>query len=143
VVNEARTIKVKVPAGIEHGQTLRLKGMGEAVSGGTPGDLYVRISVTPHKNITRSGNDLYVTLHIKLTDAILGAQFDIETLDGIKSITVPAHSQIGDNIILRDLGVPVSKSKRGNFIVKLHITLPKKLSKEAKRLIEELRNEGI
>jgi molecular chaperone DnaJ len=143
VVNEPRTIKVQVPAGIQNGETLRLAGMGEAVSGGKSGDLYIRVSVTPHPTVVRQGNDLISKLQIKLSDALLGAQYAIETLDGSKPITVPAGTKIGDTIVLKGFGVPVSASKRGNFVVKLDIKLPEKLSKRAKEIIEELKSEGI
>lgn len=143
VVHDTRTIKVSVPAGIENGETLRLSGMGEAIQGGTPGDLYVRVAVTPHSHIKRRGVDLYTTLDIKLTDALLGAQYAIETLDGQKSVTIPAGTKIGSTVTLKDIGVPIGKSKRGNFVVELNIKLPEKLSKEARVIIEELKKEGI
>ncbi len=143
VVNEARTIKVSVPAGIQNGETLRLQSMGEAIKGGPSGDLYVRVSVTPHKSITRVQHDLLSTLSIKLTDALLGAQYAVETLDGPVSITIPAGTKIGDTVTLKQHGVPTSSSKRGNFIVKLNIALPEKLSKHAREVIEELKKEGI
>ncbi len=143
VVTEPRTIKINVPAGIQNGETLRLGGMGEAVSGGKAGDLYVRVTVTPHKSIVRQGNDLVTQLSIKLSDALLGAQYAIETLDGQKAITVPAGTRVGDTVVLKGLGVPISSSKRGNFIVQLTITLPEKLSKRAKEIIQQLKEEGI
>ena len=143
VVNETRTIKINVPAGIQNGETLRLGGMGEAIQSGKPGDLYVRVTVTPHATIVRQNNDLATTLQIKLTDALLGAQYAIETLDGQKMVTVPAGTKVGDTVTLKGLGVPVSANKRGNFIVKLNIKLPEKLSKNAREIIERLKDEGI
>lgn len=143
IVNEARTIKIAVPAGIQNGETLRLQGMGEAIKGASSGDLYVHVTVTPHKTITRVQNDLVSTLSIKLTDALLGAQYAVETLDGSMPVTVPAGTKIGDTVVLKNHGVPTSASKRGNFIIKLNITLPEKLSKRAKEVIEELKKEGI
>lgn len=143
IVTEARTIKVSVPAGIQNGETLRLQNMGEAIKGGQSGDLYVRVSVTPHKSISRANNDLVSVLSIKLTDALLGAEYAIETLDGSLPIHIPAGTKIGDTVTLKNHGVPVSSSKRGNFIVKLNISLPEKLSKHAREVIEELKKEGI
>lgn len=143
VVRDTRTIKLAVPAGIQNGETLRLSQMGEAVSGGPSGDLYVRITVTPHKTIQRKGADLYTTLDIKLTDALLGAQYAVETLDGSMPVAIPAGTKIGSMVTLKEKGVPISKSKRGNFIVQLNIKLPEKLSKESKELIEELKKQGI
>ncbi len=143
IVNEARTIKVSVPAGIQHGETLRLQGMGEAIKGGQSGDLYVHISVTPHKTITRQHNDLSSTLSIKLTDALLGAEYAVETLDGTVPVIIPAGTKVGDTVVLKQHGVPTGSHKRGNFIIKLNISLPEKLSKKAKDIIEELKKEGI
>lgn len=143
VVHEPRTIKINVPAGIQNGETLRLQGMGEAIPGGNHGDLYVRIMVVPHKSILRHNNDLVSHLNIKLTDALLGAQYAVETLDGSQSVTIPAGTKVGDSIVLKGFGVPINDKKRGNFIIKLNISLPEKLSKRAKEVIEELKKEGI
>ncbi len=142
VVNENRTIKLTIPAGIQNGETLRLGGMGEAITGGSSGDLYVHVSVTPHKSIVRQHNDLVTTLQIKLTDALLGAQYAVETLDGSIPVTIPAGTRVGDSTTLKGYGVPVG-NKRGNFIIKLNISLPEKISKHAKEIIEELKKEGI
>lgn len=143
VVKDTRTIKLSVPAGIQNGETLRLSSMGEAIQGGQSGDLYVHISVTPHKTIQRKGVDLYSTLDIKLTDALLGAQYSIETLDGQAPIAIPAGAKIGSTVVIKEKGVPISKSKRGNFVVQLNIKIPEKLSRESKELIEELKKHGI
>jgi molecular chaperone DnaJ len=143
VVRDTRTIKLSVPAGIQNGETLRLSGMGEAIQGGPSGDLYVHISVTPHRTIQRKGTDLYSTLDIKLTDALLGAQYSVETLDGQEPIAIPAGTKIGSTVVIKEKGVPTSKSKRGSFIVQLNIKIPEKLSKESKQLIEELKKQGI
>lgn len=143
VVNDTRTIKIAVPAGIQNGETLRLSSMGEAISGGQSGDLYVHITVNPHKSIQRKSSDLYTTLDIKLTDALLGAQYSVETLDGSLPISVPAGTKIGSTIVLKEKGVPINKTKRGNFVVQLNIKLPEKLSKETKEIIEELKKQGI
>jgi molecular chaperone DnaJ len=143
VVNDTRTIRITVPAGIQNGETLRLSGMGEAVQGGQAGDLYVHISVAPHKTISRKGTDLYANLDIRLTDALLGNTYEIETLDGTKKVEVPSGTKINSQVILKGFGVPTSRSHRGNFVVNLNIKMPEKLSKEAKVLIEELKKEGI
>jgi molecular chaperone DnaJ len=143
VVNESRTIKVSIPAGIQNGETLRLGGLGEAIQGGTSGDLYIRIGVATHKTIVRQKNDLISNLSIKLTDALLGAEYAVETLDGTIPVTIPAGTRVGDDITLKGYGVPISSHKRGNFIIKLNITLPAKLSREARDIIEKLKKEGI
>lgn len=143
VVNENRTIKLTIPAGIQNGETLRLGQMGEAITGGPSGDLYVHVTVHQHKSIVRINNDLVTTLQIKLTDALLGAQYAVETLDGSIPVTIPAGTRVGDSTVLKGYGVPISSNKRGNFIIKLNIVLPEKLSKRSKEIIEELKKEGI
>ncbi|MFZ4500204.1 MAG: molecular chaperone DnaJ [Minisyncoccia bacterium] len=143
VVTEARTIKINVPSGIQNGETLRLSGMGEAISGGQSGDLYVHVSVSPHKTISRQGSDLIASHSIKLTDALLGTEHSIETLDGKIDFTIPSGTKVGDTVVLKNHGVPVNSSKRGNLIIKLNITLPEKLSKKAKEIIEDLKKEGL
>jgi len=117
--------------------------MGEAIKGGQSGDLYVHISVTPHKTIVRQHHDLISSLNIKLTDALLGAEYAVETLDGTVPVIIPASTKVGDTVTLKQHGVPTGGSKRGNFIIKLNIALPEKLSKRAKEVIEELKKEGI
>jgi DnaJ-class molecular chaperone len=77
---------------------IRMSGMGEAISGGTAGDLYIKINVTPHAIFQRSGNDLVMTLNIKLSDALLGTKYPIETLDGKIEIKIPEG--VGINEIL-------------------------------------------
>jgi molecular chaperone DnaJ len=99
--------------------------MGEAIQGSDAGDLYVKIIVASHKSIFRKGSDLYSNLDIRLTDALLGARHDIETLDGAKSVEIPSGTKINSQVVLKGLGVP------------------KKISKEAKAFIEELKKEGI
>lgn len=142
VVNEPRTIKITVPAGIQHGETLRLSGLGEAIKSGQSGDLYVHVSVSPHKTITRQGNDLIMILPIKLTDALLGTDYDIETLDGTETVSIPSGTTVGEMVTLKGKGVPHG-ARRGNLIIKLDIKLPQKLSKHAKEVIEQLKKEGI
>lgn len=136
------SIKVSVPAGIQNGEMIRLSGRGEAAAGGVPGDLYVKIHVRPHALITRDGDNLHTTLHIKLSDALLGSMYDIETLDGKLSLKIPAGIKYGESLRVKGKGVPQGGS-RGDFLVKVIIDLPKKLSRQAKKLVEELKEQGI
>jgi molecular chaperone DnaJ len=143
VVRDTRTIKLSVPAGIQNGETLRVTGMGEAIQGGASGDLYVHITVSPHKTIKRQGYDLYTSLDIKLTDALLGTQYTLETLDGAVKVSVPSGAHLGSTVTIKEKGVPSGRSKRGNFVVQLNIKLPEKLNKESRALVEELKKQGI
>ncbi len=135
-------IEIKIPAGIQNGEMIRMTGRGEAVQGGTPGDLYVKIHVKKHDTITRDGATLYTNLHIKLSDALLGNTYQVETLDGDVAIKIPAGVKHGELLRIKNKGVQQGNS-RGDFMVKIAIDIPQKLSRQAKKLIEELRGEGI
>lgn len=135
-------ISINVPAGIQNGEVVRMTGRGEAVVNGQPGDFYIKVHVEPHKTIMRDDCTLSTKLPIKLTDALLGATYSIETLDGAVNIKIPAGITHGELIRIKDKGVP-STHGRGDFMVKISIETPKKLSKAARKLIEELKAEGI
>ena len=136
---------LKVPAGISNGEMIRMSQMGEAVAGGSTGDLYVKINVMSHKIWKREGNDLVTTHSIKLTDALLGVKHNIDGLDGKIEIEVPVGASNGEVLRVRGRGVPHihDKHKRGDVLVKLSIVMPKKLSRKAMSFIEGLKEEGI
>lgn len=145
VVNTREEINISVPAGISNGEMIRMTGMGEAMAGGVTGDLYVKINITPHKLWKREGNDLSIIHEIKLTDALLGVKHSIDGLDGKIEIDIPSGAATGEVLRVRGRGVPHlhEKSKRGDVLVKLHINMPKKLSKKAMTFIEGLQEEGL
>lgn len=143
VTKDTSTLNVVIPPGVQNGEMLRLGRMGEAVRGGETGDLYLQITVEPHPTITRDGNRLVTTLDIKLTDALLGAQYAVETIDGSIPVTIPAGTKIGSIVTLKNHGVPSPQGKRGDFLIKLNIKLPEKISSKAKAIIETLKEEGI
>ncbi len=142
VVRAQEEIEVKVPAGIENGEVIRMTGRGEAIANGQPGDLYVKISVEPHKTIKRDGSNLIANLPVKLSDALLGGVYEVETLDGAIDIKIPAGITHGELLKIRERGVSTERG-RGDFLVRVSILMPKKLSKKAEKLIDELRKEGI
>jgi molecular chaperone DnaJ len=119
-----------------------MTGRGEATASGQPGDLYIKVHAEGHKSIRREGSTLYSNLPIKLTDAILGGSYRVETLDGTIDVKIPAGIAHGELIRIKDKGVPSDRG-RGDFMVKVSIEIPKKLSKKAQKLIEELKEEGI
>lgn len=135
-------IKITIPAGIENGEMIRMTGRGEAVRGGTAGDLYIKVHVQKHPSIVREGLHLKSVLQIKLTDALLGATYTVETLDEPIKLKVPAGIKSGDMLRIRNKGVRDGNA-RGDFLVKVVIDTPQKLSRRAKKLVEELREEGI
>jgi molecular chaperone DnaJ len=142
VVASTQEIELKVPAGVDDGSTIRLREKGEAVSGGTRGDLYVNIRVKPHKHFTREGELVLSTEHISFTEAALGATIKVPTVDGDVNMKVPAGTQSGTDFKLTGHGAPKLSSRgssetRGAHIVTIIVTTPTKLSKRQEELLRE------
>ncbi len=135
-------IEIAIPAGIQNGEMIRMTGRGEAMPHGQSGDLYVKIHVKPHQTIKREGINLISPLHLKLSDALLGSTYHIETLDGSVDIKIPAGVKHGELLRIKGKGVP-QDGRRGDFMVKISIDMPQKLSRKARKLIEELQEDGI
>lgn len=136
-------IDINIPAGIEPGEMIRMTGRGEGIKGGTPGDLYIKVHVQRHATIHRNDIHLESALKIKLSDALLGGTQSVETLDGAIDIKIPEGIKHGEILRIKGKGVPIGNSSRGDFHVKISIELPQKLSRSARKLVEELRNEGL
>lgn len=136
-------IKVSVPAGVEDGEMIRMPGKGEATAGGSAGDLYVKLHIKNDPAFAREGNNLITDLSLKMTDALLGAEYHIRTLEGEEKLDVPAGIQHGELIRVRGKGVPYGRGLRGDLLVRAQIEFPKKLNKKSKDLIEKLREEGL
>lgn len=135
-------IKVKIPAGIDDGMSIRLRGKGgEAPEGGTEkGDLYVKIRVKPHKNLTREGAIILSEEKISMVDAALGCEIEVETVDGPITMKVPAGTQSGTPFKLSGHGVPFrADGDRGPHIVTIIVETPKNLSRKQKELLEEFK----
>lgn len=141
--NSTDEITVTVPPGVEEGTTLRLSGMGDAMAGGQAGDLYIRVKVRPHPVFRREENNLLMDLHIKLSTAILGAEQSIKTLDGDISLKIPEGVRHGEVLRVRGKGIPSERGKRGDLLVTIVVEMPKKLSRSARALIDELKKEGM
>ncbi len=132
-----RTIKLKVPAGIDDGATIRLHEHGEAIGNGQKGDLYVHIQVRAHKNFTREGDIILSEQHIGMIDAALGTEVDVMTVDGKVRMKVPAGTQSGTDFKLSNHGVPHMKSdKRGPHIVSIIVDIPTRLSRKQRQILE-------
>jgi len=132
-------IMVTIPAGVENGKRVSIPRQGDAgPAGGPPGDLYVFIRVKPHEFFERQAEDLYCAIPISVTQAALGAEIQVPTLEGktIK-VKVPAGIQNGKMLRIRDEGVPIM-GRRGNLYIKLMVQVPVKLSKRGRELMEEL-----
>ncbi|MBD3311515.1 MAG: molecular chaperone DnaJ [Candidatus Magasanikbacteria bacterium] len=134
---------VKIPAGINNGEAIRLAGKGESAGiNGNPGDLYVRVHVKEDPKFKRQGFDIYTEEHISYSQAVLGDKIEIETLDGDKKLVIPAGTQSHQQFKLKNLGVPrLNRSGRGDQYVKVIVDVPKRVSRKAKKLLSELGNE--
>ncbi len=143
VLRKEEEVAINIPPGIENGEVIKVSGGGEAVSGGVAGDLYIKVHVTKHPLFMKDGRNLVTNLNIKLTTALLGGEYKLTTLDGEVVIKIPAGVAHGEILRLRNKGVPYDKNRRGDLLIKLNIQLPNKLSKDATRLVEELKKEGI
>lgn len=144
VTKRSEEINIVIPPGIEAGEMIRMSGKGEAAPDGVSGDLYVRLHVEKDKVFRKEGNNLAMNLQVKLSDALLGGSYDVETLDGKISVKIPNGISHGEILRVKGRGVPSGAgSKRGDLMIKIDIEIPKKLSKKSEELIKKLKEEGI
>ncbi|CAH0992227.1 Chaperone protein DnaJ [Sinobacterium norvegicum] len=138
-VEETKTLSVKVPAGVDTGDRIRLSGEGEASpDGGAPGDLYVQMSVRQHPIFERDGKHLYCEVPISFVDAAIGGELEVPTLDGRVKLKIPAETQTGKMFRIRGKGVaPVRGGSAGDLMCKVAIETPVSLTKKQKELLEE------
>ena len=136
-----RTVTVKIPAGVHDGQAVRLSGEGEAGQHGAPrGDLYCYVKVKKHPFLLRDGDNLLCELPVSFALSALGATVEVPTLEGIEELDVPAGTQPGDTIQIRNRGLPrLGHSGRGDLYVRIAVEIPRKLNKRQKQLLEEFR----
>jgi molecular chaperone DnaJ len=134
------TVVFDVPAGVLEGMDLRVAGQGNAgVAGGPPGDLIVGVEVEPSEEFERRGQDLYGVLHVTITQATLGGDVEIETLDGPERLEIDAGTESGTVLRVKGKGVPhLQRRGRGDLFVTLHIVTPRDLSKEERSLLQRL-----
>jgi DnaJ-class molecular chaperone len=145
-----KRLAVKIPPGIENSQGLRIGGEGEEGDGGK-GDLIVRIWVKDHPVFRKEGFNLVMEYPVKLTTALGGGTVNIETLDGTIELKIPAGTSHGEILRAKGKGVPYEQAgsvfgtggKRGDLLIVTHVEMPRKLSKKAQQLVEELKGEGI
>ncbi len=138
-VEKQKTLSVKVPAGVDSGDRIRLAGEGEVgENGGPPGDLYVHVNVRPHNIFERDGNDLYCEVPISVVTASLGGELDVPTLDGRVKLKIPAESQSGKMFRLRGKGVKSVRGHNvGDLICRIVVETPVNLTKKQKELLRE------
>jgi len=144
-VKKEKEVGVKVPAGISNGQTLSLEMEGEAGSKGSiPGNLYVNIRVSKHQKFSRRGNDILSKEFIPFSLLVLGGKTEIDTISGKVVLKIPTGTQSGDTFRLKGEGVPDLHSRSaGNHLIEVIVETPKKISREQKKLLEELQNQGM
>lgn len=139
-VKKTKKLEIKVPAGVDTGTRLKLSGKGDAgVNGGANGDLYIEFRVSEHEYFERDENDIYLEVPITITEAILGCKKEVPTLYGNVTLTIPAGSESGDKHRMKGKGIDNQATRqKGDMYVILKIVTPKKLSKDQKKLLEEL-----
>jgi DnaJ-class molecular chaperone len=130
------SLTVKIPPGIDHGQTIRLRGQGE--EGARPGDLLITIHVAPHPFFRRSGLDLEVAVPVTLSEAALGAKIDVPTPHGTVSVKIPPGTSGGKRLRLKGQGIEDRKGNKGDLYAVIQIALPDNLDDESTRLIRQL-----
>ena len=141
VVTEDK-LGISIPAGVDNGTRLRVSGKGQAgVNGGPAGDLYVFIQVQEHPIFERQEKDLHCTIPINVAQAALGAEIEVPTLDGVEPLKIPEGTQAGATFRLRHQGVPDMNGRaRGDLIVHVQVRTPSKLTREQRRLLEQLQD---
>jgi len=134
-------LKISIPAGVDNGTRVRVSGKGRpGENGGPPGDLYVFLRVKDHRIFRREETDLFCTFTINVAQAALGDEVHVLTFDGLQTIKVPEGTQTGDRVKLRGLGVPhLSRKGRGDLYVEFDVRVPSKLTRDQRRLFEDLR----
>lgn len=144
-VRKAEKIEIEIPAGIDHGQTLKLSNQGNVgIKGGRAGNLYVTVNIQPHSKFKRKGNDILSKATIAFSQAVFGDKIEIETLEGKVRLKIPNGTVSGKIFRLKDKGVPYLHNRgRGDQLVEVVINVPQKLTREQKKILEEFKKQGI
>ncbi len=141
IVNSREKVKVKIPEGIDNGQTIRIVDAGESIKGGKKGDLFLQIQVKPHKIFKRENEDIYMDFEISFAQAALGDEVSIPTLKDAVKVKLAKGTESGSVLRFRDKGVALvnSPSYKGDFFVNIIVKTPKKLSRAQIKLFKELK----
>ena len=140
-----RNLSIKIPVGVDTGSRLRIAGEGEAgINGGTPGDLYVVVLIKEHPIFRRQDGDIFCEIPISITQAMLGDEIEVPTLNGEEKLKIHAGTQSGESFRLKGKGIKyIDRHGTGDEIVKVFIKIPAKLSREQKKLLQELKKTGL
>ena len=144
-MRKEKTLSVNIPAGVEDGTRIRLSGEGEAgLRGGPSGDLYIFLSLAPHKLFQRDGLNVYCRVPLPMTVAALGGGIEVPTLDGARArVTIPAGTQSGKQFRLRGKGMPAMRGAgHGDMYIEAEVETPVNLNKRQKDLLKEFHGEG-
>lgn len=135
-----RTVTVEVPAGVADGMELRMEGLGEdGRAGGRPGDLFFTLAVDPHPVFERRGQDILGVLEVPVLAALVGAEVEVDTLDGPATVPVPPGTRAGSVLRIKGAGVPnLGRRGRGDILLQVDLAVPEKLGREERRLLEDL-----
>lgn len=134
------TLNVKIPPGVDNGGRLRVPGKGAVGPDGRAGDLYLRINVSPHRYFRREGKDLHLDLPVTISEAALGATVEVPTLDGKAALKIPAGTQNGARLRMKDKGAPNPKrGAKGDMYVHVQIVVPKTTNPKTRKILEELK----
>jgi molecular chaperone DnaJ len=139
-VPRAEAVSVEVPAGVSDGMELRIETAGEdGLGGGPPGDLYLALAVDPHPVFERRGQDLVAVLELPVSSALLGAEVEVDTLDGPGTLKVPPGTRAGSILRLRGKGVPhLGRRGRGDLLVQVDLDVPERLSRKEREVVQQL-----
>jgi len=140
-VKKDKTLRIRIPPGVETGRRIRLAGEGEAgMRGGVNGDLYVLLAVKPHKFFQRDGANLYCRVPVQMTTAALGGEFEVPTIDGKRTkVKIPAGTQTGQQFRLKGKGMPILKSEAlGDMFIEVAVETPVNLSTKQRDLLKQL-----
>lgn len=145
ITKDTRKMKVKIPAGIDDGQTIRLRGEGETGQrGGVAGDLFLTIHIKPNKKYTREGFNVLSQAEISISQAALGTSIEIETIDGLVKLKIPDGTQSGRIFQLKGKGIPrLDNYGRGDHLVEVTVATPTRLNRQQRKIFEQLREEGL
>lgn len=145
-VQRERSLNVAIPAGVDDGTRIRMTGEGEAGGpGAVPGDLYVHIAIRPHAIFQRDGNNIFCRVPLRMSQAALGADIDVPSIDGSKSrVKIPAGTQTGEQLRLRGKGFSVLRSnQRGDMFIQVVVETPQHLTKKQRELLEDFEKEAV
>jgi len=140
-VRQQREVKIKIPAGIDESQTIRVSGEGNSgVRGGKAGDLYITVKVRPSREYRRSGADLYKTISVPFTTVVLGGNVKVKTLHGEINVKIPPATRAGEILRVKNYGVPAGNTK-GSLYLQIDIDVPERLTIKQRRLLQDLDTE--